>query len=254
MTAGGRDIWDLTDECRFAYKRLSGNGSIVARIDSLVQTNGWAKAGVMIREGLDANAKHAAVVLTPSNGVSFPYRPHTGDVSYQTNMAGLRAPYWVRLTRTGDVFKAESSADGAVWTALGTEQTIAMAGTVYIGLCLTSTNTTAATTAQYSNVAATGAAGSWLMAEIGIDHPGNSQDELYIKVEDSAGKSKKLIHPDPTAVLLNDWTEWKIPLSSVTGVNLSKVERMCVGIGDGNSSSPNGAGRIFIDDIRVTGP
>ena len=72
----------------------------MARIDSLVMTSGWAKAGVMIRETLDAGSKHAAVVLTPSNGVSFPYRLFTGDISYQVNTAGLTAPYWVRLTRT----------------------------------------------------------------------------------------------------------------------------------------------------------
>jgi len=254
MSAGGRDIWDLTDECRFAYKRLSGNGSIVARVDSLVMTNGWAKAGVMIRESLASNAKHAAVVMTPSNGVSFPYRPYTNDVSYQTNVAGLRTPYWVRLTRTGDVFKAEYSANGTAWTVLGTEQTILMNGTVYIGLCLTSTNRAAATTAQYSNVVATGGTGSWLMAEIGIDHPGNIQDELYLKVEDNAGKSKKFAHPDPAAVLNNDWTEWKIPLSSITGVNVARIKKMYLGVGDGNGSTLNGAGRIFIDDIRVTGP
>jgi regulation of enolase protein 1 (concanavalin A-like superfamily) len=254
MSAGGRDIWDLTDECRFAYKRLSGNGSIVARVDSLVMTNGWAKAGVMIRESLASNAKHAAVVMTPSNGVSFPYRPYTNDVSYQTNVAGLRTPYWVRLTRTGDVFKAEYSANGTAWIVLGTEQTILMNGTVYIGLCLTSTNRSAATSAQYSNVVAAGGTGSWLMAEIGIDHPGNIQDELYVKVEDSAGKSKKFVHPDPAAVLINDWTEWKIPLSSIVGVNVARIKKVYIGVGDGSGSTPNGAGRIFIDDIRVTGP
>ena len=91
-------------------------------------TSGWAKAGVMIRQTLDADSKHAAVVVTPSNGVSFPYRTFTGDVSYQTNTAGLTAPYWVRLTRTGDVFKAEHSANGTTWTAIGAEQTISMMG------------------------------------------------------------------------------------------------------------------------------
>ena len=92
------------------------------------------------------------------------------------------------------------------------------------------------------------------MAEIGIDHPGNIQDELYLKVEDNAGKSKKFVHPDPAAVLNNDWTEWKIPLNSITGVNVARIKKMYIGVGDGNGSTLNGAGRIFIDDIRVTGP
>ena len=162
--AGGNDIWNNADQCRFAFKQLNGNGSIVARVDSLVMTSGWAKAGVMIRETLEAGSKHAAVVLTPSNGVSFPYRPFTGDISYQVNIAGLTAPYWVRLTRTGDVFKAEHSANGTTWTAIGAEQSISMMGEAFIGLCLTSQNVTATTTAQFSNVTASGGAtapGRW---------------------------------------------------------------------------------------------
>ena len=49
-----------------------------------------------------------------------------------------------------------------------------MMGPVYIGLCLTAQNVTAVTTAQFSNVTATGGAtGAWQVADIGIDHPGN---------------------------------------------------------------------------------
>jgi hypothetical protein len=254
MSAAGNDIWNTVDEFRLAYRRLNGDGSIVARVDSLMPTDGWAKAGVMIRESLNAGSKHAAVVVTPSNGVSFPYRAFTGDVSNQVNLAGVVAPYWVRLTRTGDVFKAEHSANGTTWTVLGTEQTISMVGTIYIGLCLTSHSPAVATVAEYSEVTATGATGSWQVAEIGVDHPGNSQDDLYVAIEDSAGKSATIIHPDPAAVLATAWTEWTIPLSSLTGVNLSKVKRMYIGVGDRKSSPQDGAGRIYIDDIRLTQP
>ena len=34
MSASGTDIWDTVDEFRYAYKRLNGDGSIVARVDS----------------------------------------------------------------------------------------------------------------------------------------------------------------------------------------------------------------------------
>ena len=109
VSGGGNDIWNAADAFRFAYKKLSGNGSITARVDSQTNTNAWAKAGVMIRESLDPGSPHAAVVVTPSNGVSFPYRSAAAGASLQTNSAGLTVPYWVRLTRTGNVFKAEYS-------------------------------------------------------------------------------------------------------------------------------------------------
>ena len=59
MNGTGTDIWNTSDEFRFAYKQLKGNGSIVARVDSVANTDTWAKAGVMIRETLDAGSTHA---------------------------------------------------------------------------------------------------------------------------------------------------------------------------------------------------
>jgi regulation of enolase protein 1 (concanavalin A-like superfamily) len=260
MSASGNDIWNNADQFRFAFKRLTGNGSITVKVESVGNTNGWAKAGVMIRESLDPGSRHAAVVVTPSNGVSFPRRVLDNDVSTQINQTGVTAPHWVRLTRTGDVFKAEHSADGKTWASVGPDATassasIPMLGTVHIGLCLTSHNTAAVTTAQFPGVAITGGvSGQWQSAGIGADHPGNSRDDLYLAVEDSAGKMVILTHPDPAAVLTTTWTEWKIPLSSLTGVNLARVKKMYLGIGDRQSPAANGTGRIYLDDFRVTKP
>ena len=56
------------------------------------------------------------------------------------------APGWVRLVRTGDLFEAYRSADGASWTKIGSDS-IGMGDTAYVGLAVTSHATTAATTA-----------------------------------------------------------------------------------------------------------
>ena len=260
MSAAGDDIWNYADQFRYAYLRLTGNGSITVKVESIGNTNGWAKAGVMIRESLDAGSKHAAVVVTPSNGVSFPRRAATNDVSAQVNQAGVQTPRWVRLTRTSDVLKAEHSADGKTWTSVGTDPaassaTIPMTGQIYLGLCLTSHNAAAVCTAQFSGLATTGGvSGQWQTAAIGANHPGNTPDDLYIVVEDSAGKTAVVTHPDPAALNVTTWTEWKIPLSSLTDLNLSKVKKMYIGVGDRENPTANGSGRLYIDDIRVTGP
>jgi len=55
----GTDIWDVgtagdyRDEFHYAYKMLTGAGSITTRVVSVQNTNGWAKAGVIIRETLE---------------------------------------------------------------------------------------------------------------------------------------------------------------------------------------------------------
>ena len=51
-----------------------------------------------------------------------------------------------------------------------------------------------------------------------------------------------------------DRTEWKVPLGGVTGVNLARVKKMYLGVGDRKAPVAGGAGRIYIDDIRVTKP
>ena len=50
------------------------------------------------------------------------------------------------------------------------------------------------------------------------------------------------------------WTEVKIPLSSLAGVNLAKVKTLIVGVGDPANPAAGGKGRIYVDDIRVVQP
>jgi len=69
--------------------------------------------------------------------------------------------------------------------------------------------------------------------------------------QDSTGKKFTVPNPDPAAVNVTDWTEWKIPLSDFAGVSLTKVKKLYIGVGD--KSAP-GSGLIYIDDIRVTKP
>jgi len=260
MSASGNDIWNTADQFRYAWKKLTGDGSIVAKVNSLQMTSGWAKAGVMIRESLAAESSHAATVVTPSNGVSFPWRAFTADVSNQVNQTGMTAPYWVKLTRTGSTFKAEHSADGKAWSIIGTDATlsshdIAMSGTVYIGLCLTSQNSGAVTVAEFSDIKTTGSvSGAWQVAEIGIDHPGNDPAPLYMVLQDSAGKIATVNHPDLNAVLTTTWTEWKVPLSQFTGVNVKAIKKMYIGVGDRKAPQADGAGMLYFDDIQVVKP
>ncbi len=78
VRASGADIWERSDEFRFVYGRLSRDGEITARVDSVSATDPWTKAGVMIRETLSASSRYAYALVSPSNGVAFHYRASTG--------------------------------------------------------------------------------------------------------------------------------------------------------------------------------
>lgn len=155
VSASGNDIWDATDAFRFVYKTLSGDGEITARIASLVNTDGWAKAGVMIRETLSANSAFAMTIVTPSNGVSLQYRASAGAGAGMNPASGGAAPVWLRLARAGNTFSGAFSPDGAAWTPLGSV-TIAMASNAFIGLCVTAHNNAMVTTAAIDSVTITG--------------------------------------------------------------------------------------------------
>ncbi len=260
MNAIGSDIWDAADEFRFAYKSLSGNGSILARVDRLLDSNAWAKAGVMIRETLEPGSKHAMVVVTPSNGISFQRRPETDAASENTDAPGFAAPHWVKLTRSGNVFTAQRSADGITWIDIPPTSPveIPMAANVHIGLALTSHDTGVSTAAEFSGVAASGGvSGPWQTAEIGVAQPeGNPGDPLYVAVQDAPGKSAVVRHPDAIATARPGWRQWRIPVSEFAsaGLTLDRVEVLSIGVGDPEDRVGGGIGLIYVDDIGFGRP
>jgi hypothetical protein len=256
MTASGTDIAGTSDQFHFAYKTLNGTGTIIARIDSIENTHAAARAGVMIRETLDAGSKHAFVCVMPENGVSSRGRTDTNTGSFNTTQAGITAPHWVKLERdVAGNFTASHSTNGATWepVELSIPSNISMVSNVYVGLALTSHNATVTCEAKFSNVTITGAAGAqWLSQDIGI--ASNAAEPLYVAVSNSAGASAIVIHDDPAAATIDTWTEWVIPLQALAdqGIVLTDVDRIAIGLGArSNITVPGGKGKLFIDDARL---
>jgi autotransporter-associated beta strand protein len=156
--SSGTAIGGPADSFRFTYQPLVGDGAIVARVDSLDNTGDWAKAGVVIRESTDANARQAVMVVSPTNGIAWQYRQNVGGsgvvVAGPTTQA---APVWVRVVRAGTTFTGSWSADGITWTSVGSI-TISMGSSALAGLVSTSDNATLLNRAEFTNVAVSTAA------------------------------------------------------------------------------------------------
>jgi len=264
MGAAGTDIWNTTDEFRFAHKQLNGDGAVIARVENVANTNAWAKAGVMVRETLEAGSTFAAVYATPANGCRYQARLTTdvaavSDTSVATaEQIAMTMPYWVKIERVGNAFNGYYSADGQSWTAMSwNPQTIAMAANVYVGLVVTSHSAGVLTSGEFSDVATTGnVTGQWQAATVGPEQPeGNAADSLYVAVKDSSGKVQAVTHPaGEAATFMGGWNQWRIAFSDLSGVNLSRVEKMYIGVGDRSAPSAGGSGLIYIDDIRFGHP
>jgi hypothetical protein len=77
---------------------------------------------------------------------------------------------------------------------------------------------------------------------------------LYIALEDSSQHLGTVVHPDPKVVTATAWVNWKVPLTDFEGVNLARVKKMYIGLGDKASPVQGGVGRLYIDDIELTKP
>jgi len=265
MTGSGADIWDLgtagdyQDEFHFAYKTLTGAGSITARVMNVQNTNAWAKAGVMIRETLDPGSKHAFAAITPANGVAAQGRDTMGGASFNTNQTGVSAPYWVKLERSASGnFVVSHSANGTTWSPVtgASPHSISMSATVYIGLALTSHDAALTSTAVFSNVTTTGSvSGQWTNQDIGI--ASNAAEPLYVAVSNASGAPAIVTHDNPAAATIDAWTQWVIPLQAFSdqGINLRNVDTIAIGLGTtGDPAAAGGTGTIYIDDIRLYRP
>jgi hypothetical protein len=257
MTARSANIYDSADHFNYVFKQLSGVGTMEVKVESVNNTAADAKCGVMVRETLDPSSANAFVFFRPDGGVRFNRRYAAGEATSGFNPGTtLTLPHWLRLERyLGGSVRAWHSSDGVTWEELDTQVTVNMANDVYIGLALASNNTGAVCTAVFSDVITTGSiTGQWQAQDIGITS--NIAEQLYVAVEDSAGKNKVVNHVDPNAVLLDTWQQWDIDMKefSNAGVNLKSVKKMYIGVGKRTNPTAGGTGTLYIDDIWLYRP
>ena len=158
---GTLDIWGKADGFHFVYQPLNGDGAIVARVTAVQNTNNHAKGGVMIRESLDADARHATLVVTATDGTQFLRREEAGGLTTSISPKRDRGvfPYWVKLVRKGDEFRAYESPDGRDWLPVGTD-TVAMDRRAFIGLVASSHQKTVTSTVKLDHVTVGSGGGS----------------------------------------------------------------------------------------------
>jgi hypothetical protein len=143
ITGNGNDIWGEADAFQYYYTELIGDVTMTARVtDNGEGSNTWAKGGVMVRQSLDAGAVNVMGAITggSGDGGTFQWRPaKDGGSSSNRTLTGIAPPYWVRLTRAGNTFTVELSADGVDWAQEGENPVdLDLQDPLLIGLAVTS--------------------------------------------------------------------------------------------------------------------
>ena len=158
LKGAGADVWGASDAFRFAYTALDGDGTVVSRVATLEKVDAWVKAGVMMRESLSANSRHAFMLVSPGKGLAFQRRTSTGASSKHTDSGSGTAPYYVKLTRKGKTVTAYKSTNGSSWTKVASES-ISLPSRIYVGVAVSSHDTSQRATATFTATSVTSDAG-----------------------------------------------------------------------------------------------
>ena len=157
LIAGGADIWEKSDQFQFLYQQLSGDFDIAVRVESFEPAHLYSKAGLMIRESLQADSAHLMFLVFADNSprnnnlgaYEMQFRAKAGD-NCQAIYPAVRPPAppefpaaypnsWLRVARRGNRFAAFASTDGKTWRLYGKHE-LALANKVFAGPALTSHN------------------------------------------------------------------------------------------------------------------
>ncbi len=155
LNGSGADIAGTSDQFYFLSQSYTGDAQLTARVTAQDQTDDAAKAGVMVRASIAANAENAFVAVTPLVGIPFQTRASAGATTVSTNTGTTKftSPYWLRLTRTGNSFSCFRSTNGTAWLPLGPAVTLANAPpTMYAGLNMASLNNNGNSRVNYDNI------------------------------------------------------------------------------------------------------
>ncbi len=166
LIAGGADIWERSDQFHFLCEQISGDFDIAVRVESFTPAHLYSKAGLMIRETLNADSPHLMFLVFADNAprnnnlgaYEMQFRPVAGG-ECQAIYPARRPPAtpefpaaypnsWLRVERRGDRFSALASTDGKTWKAYAVV-TLALASAVYAGPALTSHDPQAAAKAAF---------------------------------------------------------------------------------------------------------
>ena len=131
LSKGGEDSF------HYVYTKLKGDGALIAKVDSIENTDSGAKAMVVIRETLSSDSKMAAVAARAELGSEFHSRGFdAADGSGYQEFSLSTVPAWIKIERRGKSVTGYVGPDGVNWTPM--QHTLfTLPKNCYIGLGVT---------------------------------------------------------------------------------------------------------------------
>lgn len=118
MVTFGNDMWSTHDNFSYYCAQAKGAGTYTCQVATLAPTDGWAKAGIMLRQTTDSDSTDLYFVTSVGNGASLQYRAtKTGQAAGGPTVDPLAAyPIWLQMKYTpGKQLDLATSTDGKAW-------------------------------------------------------------------------------------------------------------------------------------------
>ena len=157
LNGSGNGLNERTISYHYAYTELVGDGEMIARVQSIENTDPDADAAIVIRDSLtDAQGSMASISARPQQGTTFAARVFDaadGNGSQTFPLSNLPdGPVWLKIERRGTNVFGFVGPDGVTWTPMQHVVFDDWTGPLFIGLAATSHNNSDLATAVFSDV------------------------------------------------------------------------------------------------------
>jgi TolB protein len=151
ITGSGENMWAGEDAFHFLWRKTSGDQKLSTAIAwSGAGGHEHRKAGLMIRQNLDADAAYIDAVEHGNGLVALQYREQSGGTT-QEIQAPVQAPAEIMLKRNGDLFTLFAAGKNGTFTPICSKK-MQLKDPIYTGLAVCSHDPDKKETAVFSSV------------------------------------------------------------------------------------------------------
>ena len=152
ITGSGANIWAKEDQFQYVWRSMTGNFTVKTTLEFLGKGEDHRKAGIMLRQSLDADSVYGDIVIHGNGMPGLQWRSNKGE---KTNTFDLPfdspGKYRLQLVRSGAGLTVSMAKDGAeLKQVVRTEVTFQ--GPILVGLAVCAHNADNMETVVFSDV------------------------------------------------------------------------------------------------------
>lgn len=153
VTGSGAGLSGTADNVYFEETGVEGDFMVIARVVDLQSNGTTPRAGIMVRESTNADARMVAVATTSSTNYAVASRTTTaGSVTETTTVDTYSYPNgWLMLERVGDMINVAVSSDGQSFTQTDNFTLSGLSAVVNVGLFASSGSVSDTATATFDD-------------------------------------------------------------------------------------------------------